>query len=117
MAKAKTEILGTGVSQIPTVAIRKIGSIFIEGQKKYGRDNWKLGTGDKDYQLERLEHALEHFLNAKDLLTGDTEMTSREEVAIQLAKVAWFCVTEIYHLNEEEREEFEVPPAQCNEYQ
>ena len=111
MAKAKTEKIGTGVSQIPTVAIRKIGSIFVEGERKYGRDNWKSGTGDKDYQLERLEHALEHFLNAKDMLSGDTDDVSREQIAIQLAKVAWFCVTEIYHLNEEEKEEFEVPLA------
>lgn len=56
------------------------------------RDN---GVGDKAYQEERLEHAMLHLLKWKE---GD-----RSEA--HLAKVAWFCVTqlELERLEEEKR--------------
>jgi hypothetical protein len=82
--KAKTDKVSTGMALIPWHSILAIGKIFVEGLR-YSKDNWKKGVGDKDYQEERLEHALTHFALWKE---GD-----RSEA--HLAKVAWFCVTQL----------------------
>jgi hypothetical protein len=82
--KAKSDKLGLGLVLIPLYSIFRIGSVFIEGLR-YGRDNWKKGVFDKEYQEERLEHALRHLFLWKE---GD-----RNED--HLAKVAWFCVTQM----------------------
>jgi hypothetical protein len=82
--KAGTDKVGTGLVLIPWHSILAIGKIFIEGLR-YGKDNWKKGVNDKEYQEERLEHALTHFALCKE---GD-----RSEA--HLAKVAWFCVTQL----------------------
>lgn len=81
---AKSDVVGTGLVLIPWYSILAIGKIFIEGLR-YGRDNWKNGVGDNGYQEERLEHAMLHLLKWKE---GDRT----EE---HLAKVAWFCVTQL----------------------
>lgn len=93
-AKAKSDVVGVGLVLIPWYSILAIGKIFIEGLR-YGRDNWKNGVGDKTYQEERLEHAMLHLLKWKE---GD-----RSEA--HLAKVAWFCVTqlELERLEEDKR--------------
>lgn len=85
--KAKTEHLGTNLDQIPFEGLEAVGKIFAEGAIKYGRDNWKKGVGDKEYQLERLNHAIRHLMLYAN---GD-----RSEA--HLAKVAWFCLTQLYH--------------------
>lgn len=82
--KAKTDKVSTGMALIPWHSILAIGKIFVEGLR-YGKNNWKKGVGDKNYQEERLEHALTHFALWKE---GD-----RSEA--HLAKVAWFCVTQL----------------------
>ena len=82
--RAKSDIVGTGLVLIPWYSILAIGKIFIEGLR-YGRDNWKKGVKDPQYQEERLEHAMLHLLKWKE---GD-----RSEA--HLAKVAWFCVTQL----------------------
>ncbi len=82
--KAKSDKSNTGLVMIPFYSILRIGRIFVEGLR-YGRDNWKKGVGDKEYQEERLEHALLHLIKWKE---GD-----RSED--HLAKVAWFCVTQM----------------------
>ena len=81
MQRAKKK---TGLVLIPWYSILAIGRIFVEGLR-YGRDNWKNGVGDEAYQEERLEHAMLHLLKWKE---GD-----RTEA--HLAKVAWFCVTQL----------------------
>lgn len=80
--KAKSEVLGTGIRFIPLTALIAIGAIFLEGAKKYGQDNWKLGLDDSAWISERTEHALTHFFK---WISGD-----RSEP--HLAKVAWFCI-------------------------
>lgn len=82
--KAGTDKVGTGLTMIPFYSILRIGSIFVEGLR-YGKNNWKKGVRDKEYQEERLEHALLHLMKWKE---GD-----RSED--HLAKVAWFCVTQL----------------------
>ena len=82
--KAGTDKLGLGLVLVPLHSIFRIGKIFIEGLR-YGRDNWKKGVNDKEFQEERLEHALRHLFLWKE---GD-----RQED--HLAKVAWFCVTQM----------------------
>jgi len=82
--KAKTDKVSTGLALIPFHSLFALGKIFVEGLR-YGRDNWKKGVGDKEYQEERLEHALTHLSLWKE---GD-----RSEA--HLAKVAWFCFTQL----------------------
>jgi len=82
--KAGTDKVGTGLVLIPWYSILELGKIFIEGLR-YGRDNWKKGVNDKEYQEERLEHAMLHLLKWKE---GD-----RSEQ--HLAKVMWFCATQL----------------------
>lgn len=88
--KAKSDKLGLGLVLIPFHSIYRIGAIFVEGLR-YERDNWCKGVGDKDYQEERLEHALNHLFLYKE---GDTSED-------HLAKVAWFCVTQMELLRQE----------------
>jgi hypothetical protein len=92
--KAATDKVGTGLILIPFYSILRIGGIFIEGLR-YGKDNWKKGVNDKEYQEERLEHAMLHLIKWKE---GD-------RTEDHLAKVAWFCVTQL------ELERLEVKPA------
>jgi hypothetical protein len=82
--KAATDKVGTGLLLVPFYSILRIGGIFIEGLR-YGKDNWKKGVNDKEYQEERLEHAMLHLIKWKE---GD-------RTEDHLAKVAWFCVTQM----------------------
>jgi hypothetical protein len=82
--KAASDKVGTGLTMIPFYSILHIGAIFVEGLR-YGRDNWKKGVNDKEYQEERLEHAILHLIKWKE---GD-------RTEDHLAKVAWFCVTQL----------------------
>lgn len=82
----KSDIEYPGLDQVPFEGIAAIGAIFAEGEIKYGRDNWKKQPNNLTYNAERCRHALKHlFLWAN----GD-----RQEP--HLAKVAWFCVTQIW---------------------
>jgi len=86
LPKAKTDKICGGVDEIPFEGIEQIGSIFVEGQSKYGRDNWKGGVHDIEYQRERTRHAIRHL---QLWANGDRSEN-------HLAKVAWFCVTQIW---------------------
>lgn len=84
--RPKTEKLSPGIEQIPFEALEACGEIFSEGEIKYGLHNWKKGVKDKEYQTERLRHAIRHLMLYAN---GD-----RSEP--HLAKVMWFCVTQIW---------------------
>ncbi len=91
--KAMSEQLGTRLNQIPFEGLEAVGQIFAEGEAKYGRDNWKRGVGDKVYQEERCSHAIRHLMLWAN---GD-----RSEA--HLAKVAWFCLTQIWTESKEKK--------------
>lgn len=81
---AKTDVLNLGLTMIPFHSLYRIGKIFIEGLR-YGKDNWKNGVNNSNYQEERLEHAMNHLFLWKE---GD-------RTEDHLAKVAWFCLTQM----------------------
>ena len=75
-----------GIDMIPVYSLYRIGEIFDEGiASGYPKENWKKGVNDKKYQTARAKHAAKHLWK---WLNGD-----REEA--HLAKVAWFCVTQL----------------------
>jgi hypothetical protein len=82
---ATTETVGSSVEQIPFVALEELGKIFFEGQNKYGVGNWK-DNPSPSYRLERLRHAIRHLF-----LFAENDTSEKH-----LAKVLWFCVTELY---------------------
>lgn len=93
--RAKTEVLGTATHRIPLHSLREIGKIIKEGDAKYGRDNALKGVGNKEFQEERLEHAIDHLLRYAQ---GDTEEN-------HLAKVAWYCIYQLEWLRLEQQQQ------------
>ena len=85
-SKAQSETLSPGIEQVPFEGIEAIGAVFEEGRVKYGVDNWKKAIGDKGYQTERTRHAIRHL----------TLWANGDRSEPHLAKVAWFCVTQIW---------------------
>jgi hypothetical protein len=104
MSKAKSDKSNTGLVMVPWYSIMRIGKIFVEGLR-YGRDNWKKGVNDKEYQEERFEHAMVHLIKYKE---GDTTED-------HLAKVAWFCVTQMELMRLEQLEPANVEPQVSEE--
>jgi hypothetical protein len=86
MPTAKTSKLDHHLHKIPFAALKRIGSRFKTGDERHGRDNWKYGVDDKDFQEERANHALAHLLEHIDCL-----MSGRQETDDNLAAVAWYC--------------------------
>jgi hypothetical protein len=84
--KPKSETLSPGIEQIPFESLEAIGSIFSEGQIKYGLNNWKKQPDNEEYNTERLRHAIRHL----------TLYANGDRSEPHLAKVAWFCVTTIW---------------------
>lgn len=98
----KTDKESFDLTQIPYHSLTRIGQVFKEGEVKYGRGNWKLGCHNIEYQLERANHAIKHLLIYIHLLeTGEYlgEIKRLNEILVDteddLAKVAWFCVTQM----------------------
>jgi len=72
----------------------RLGRIFEEGRRKYGHGNWRKGAGDRGYQIERANHALKHMA-----IYVHSLMYPGESLGIvgedDLAKVMWFCATQM----------------------
>lgn len=81
------------LTQIPFDAERRLGRVFKEGERKYDRDNWRKGADDTQYQLERANHALKHFKIYLHWLQFHEDVG--EENEDHLAKVMWFCATQM----------------------
>lgn len=102
------------LTEIPLSALIRLGKIFKEGHGKYGKHNWRNGVDNKEYQIERCNHAIKHLLiYAHELETGEYigKLKGQESINGQtneeatlfigkireddLAKVMWFCVTQM----------------------
>ena len=129
-SQAKTNVEEFDLTQIPYSSLIRLGKVFQEGDTKYSNrvysddkskvilGNWYKGIGNKEYQLERANHALKHLLiYIHELETGEyvgklsTKVETKnishttsdtgeciEEVLEKeddLAKVMWFCATQI----------------------
>src|SRR6266699_2405019 len=69
--KALTDIEDFSLTEIPYEALKRVGKVFKEGLK-YGKGNWRKGFNDKEFQLERANHALKHLLSyIHELETGE----------------------------------------------
>jgi hypothetical protein len=44
----------------------RIAARFEYGAQKYGVDNWRIGLKDKDFVIDRINHAIEHLMNLKE---------------------------------------------------
>lgn len=89
---AHTDLEAFSLTQIPCHALQRLGAVFREGAGKYGRGNWRRGVGDTAYQLERANHALKHLLWYVHWLETGEHLGDGED---ELAKVAWFCATQM----------------------
>lgn len=95
--KAKTEYLPYDLTLIPKLALLSLGAFF-KAQKqssKYGdgNENWKKALFDKEWQLERANHALAHLLEFTELLSNNQQYTP--SALEHLTKAAWYCLVEI----------------------
>jgi len=84
--RPKSEQLGLGYDLIPWEAIRRLSRVFKEGQLKYkeaavNATNIEKVIGEKDWIIERYNHAMDHLAKWKE---GNTEED-------HLAKVMFFC--------------------------
>ncbi len=93
--KAKTEKVGSDLTQIPMTALVQLGAVFVEGEEKYGRENWQRGLHDMEYQLERANHALLHLLHHIEAMKAGRTHQLDSAVEMNLAKVMWFCATQM----------------------
>lgn len=48
----------------------------------YGKHNWKKGAKDKQFILDRLNHAMEHLVKAAHEIDNDTPMTDDDLAAV-----------------------------------
>lgn len=72
-------------AQIPPCALRRLAMIFAEDEVKYGRDNWKKGSGLPWYSL--YNHLMDHLQKYHE---GD-----RSED--HLANIMWGAMAQIYY--------------------
>ena len=97
--KAQTDIEQFDLTQIPYSSLIALGTVFKEGEIKYGKDNWLSGINKLQYQLERANHALKHLLIHINYLTSRGYKNNITNTPIikenDLAKVMWFCATQI----------------------
>ena len=88
---ASTDKEPFSLTEIPFESLRRLGLVFREGAQKYGKENWR--GGDHAYQIERANHALKHLLLYVHALETGQRYTDVEED--DLAKVMWFCATQM----------------------
>lgn len=91
--EAKTDKESYSLTEIPLESLVRLGRVFQEGHEKYGRGNWRNGVGDIEYQLERCNHAIKHLMVYAQWLESGQRVGLEEED--DLAKVMWFCATQI----------------------
>lgn len=83
-------------TQLPWESLAAIAKVFVEGEAKYGRHNWR--TGGEDYRRDAANHAFEHLKKYTDgRFNGQSVMSGEDD----LAKVGWWVLTELWHRDKE----------------
>lgn len=91
--KAKSDKEVFDLTSIPFSSLLRVRFVFMEGKRKYGAGNWRAGAGDVEYQIERANHAIKHLLLYVHKLQHHEVLGVLGED--DLAKVAWFCLTQM----------------------
>lgn len=94
---AHTEREPFDLTQIPVNSLLRLAEVFSEGEQRYGRDNWRQAVGNKAFQLERANHAIKHLLLCVHWLQRG-EYLGKDTPERDLAKVMWYCATQLEHL-------------------
>lgn len=66
---------------IPARSLERIATRFGEGASKYGENNWRSGLKDRDFLLDRLNHAQEHLLRLTELISGNVYTWQDDDAA------------------------------------
>lgn len=77
------------LAQIPLEALLAIAGRFELGEKKHGRDDWRQGTGNKDYVLNRINHVIKHCYHLINQIEGREDITNRDTPEGNIGAIAW----------------------------
>lgn len=78
---------------IPTWALQRIARRFELGAAKYGVDNWKKGLGDREFILDRINHAIDHLLIIRDRIrSGGIQIPTGDDDAAAVVLNAIFVM-------------------------
>ncbi len=59
---AKSSELKPRYDLIPVVALKREAERMAEGARAHGENNYRKGTGDEEFRIDRVNHAIEHLL-------------------------------------------------------
>ena len=77
---------------IPLWALQRIAARFQLGAEKYGVNNWQKGAADKDFILDRINHAIEHLMILKDRIhTNGLSSDDDDAAAVVLNAIFVMC--------------------------
>lgn len=65
-----------------TITLLRRSAMRMQKGMHYGKHNWKKGIADKQFILDRLNHAIEHLIKAQSEIDNDTEMTDDDLAAV-----------------------------------
>lgn len=71
---------------LPSRALARVAARYEKGLARYGRDNWRKGTSDNDYLLERIAHIIGHCYKLIDKLEGREKLLGSDDDA---GAIAW----------------------------
>lgn len=77
---------------IPLWALKRIAARFQLGARKYGVDNWQKGLQDRDFILDRINHAIEHLYILRDHVQGGAIASPSDDDAAAVVLNAIFVM-------------------------
>lgn len=92
---------------IPQFALARIARRFELGAAKYSEENWKQGLHDKDFIIDRLNHAVEHLLKAMEKIKGQTRIAALDEDD----DLAAACVSAIFAMGAQQPQDVAMLPT------
>lgn len=72
---------------IPLWALERIARRFELGAIKYGEDNWQKGARDRDFIIDRINHAIEHLYLLCELVKNDQWTDDDDAAAVILNSI------------------------------